>query len=114
MTLPKLLIKFVVTTHGYSSLLSSCINCQRSVCSFTVLNVTLNEKIVFFNIQSEQEKKLLKQVRKEERKVCRRDNAEDLENHEDYLKAVGFDPETMKYKRYLFQNHPQRYMNGTF
>lgn len=55
----------------------------------------------YINFQSEQEKKLLKQVRREEQKSFRRNKIDDrdLENHEEYLKTVGFDPEMMKYHR---------------
>jgi hypothetical protein len=59
------------------------------------------ENYAILSFQSEQEKKLQKQVRKEEQKSSRKSKTEDrdLENHEDYLKSVGFDPEMMKYYR---------------
>ena len=58
--------------------------------------------------QSEQEKQLIRQVRREERKEERRHSRRDRglgpdeqgQDQETYLKAVGFDPESMKLQRY--------------
>lgn len=59
------------------------------------------------NSQSEQEKQLMRQVRKEERKEerrqARRDKNPDEQDvdQEAYLRAVGFDPDSMKTQRYI-------------
>lgn len=60
-------------------------------------------------LQSEQEKYLMRQVRKEERKEERRQARRDRNapadeqdiDQEAYLRAVGFDPESMKTQRYV-------------
>ena len=63
---------------------------------------------IYYACQSEQEKQLMRQVRKEERKEERRQARRDRNaasdeqelDQETYLRAVGFDPDSMKLQRY--------------
>ena len=63
---------------------------------------------IYYACQSEQEKQLMRQVRKEERKEERRQARRDRNaasdeqelDQETYLRAVGFDPDSMKVQRY--------------
>ena len=45
-------------------------------------------------------------MRKEERRQARREKGEEQEgdDHESYLKALGFDPDSMKTQRYTVEN----------
>lgn len=63
---------------------------------------------IYYACQSEQEKQLIRQVRKEERKEERRQARRDRNaasdeqelDQETYLRAAGFDPDSMKVQRY--------------
>lgn len=63
---------------------------------------------IYYACQSEQEKQLMRLVRKEERKEERRQARRDRNaasdeqelDQETYLRAVGFDPDCMKAQRY--------------
>ena len=67
---------------------------------------------IYYACQSEQEKQLMRQVRKEERKEERRQARRDRNaasdeqelDQETYLRAVGFDPDSMKAQRYTIVN----------
>lgn len=81
---------------------SVCIETTRFHCSVLLIF------FIYYACQSEQEKQLMRQVRKEERKEERRQARRDRNaasdeqelDQETYLRAVGFDPDSMKVQRY--------------
>ena len=99
----------IETTSTESNRLEVCIEpasvgIEMTVFHFSVLLIFF----IYYACQSEQEKQLMRQVRKEERKEERRQARRDRNaasdeqelDQETYLRAVGFDPDSMKVQRY--------------
>ena len=99
----------IETTSTESNRLEICIeptsvSNETSGFHFSVLLIFF----IYYACQSEQEKQLMRQVRKEERKEERRQARRDRNaasdeqelDQETYLRAVGFDPDSMKVQRY--------------
>ena len=102
-------LSFIETTSTESNRLEICIeptsvSNETSGFHFSVLLIFF----IYYACQSEQEKQLMRQVRKEERKEERRQARRDRNaasdeqelDQETYLRAVGFDPDSMKVQRY--------------